>query len=66
MTQVTVMTGPERRRRWDDDVRNEILASAFSPRAVVAEVARRFSERADFLKLVEINLIFLNRSLSDI
>jgi Transposase len=66
MTQVTVMTRPERRRRWDDDVRNEILASAFSPGAVVAEVARRFSERTYFLKLVEINVIFLNRSLSDI
>jgi transposase len=42
MTQVTVMTGPERRRRWNDDIRNEILAAAFSPGAVVAEVARRF------------------------
>jgi transposase len=42
MTQVLVMTGPVRRRRWDNGVRNEILAAAFSPGAVVAEVARRF------------------------
>jgi hypothetical protein len=46
--QVTVMTGPERRRQWDDDVRNEILASSFSPGAVVAEVARRFDVASKF------------------
>ncbi len=42
MNHMTVLTGPERRRRWDDDVREQILAEAFSPGAIVADVARRF------------------------
>ena len=39
---MTLLTGPERRRRWDDDVRERILAEAFSPGATVSDVARRF------------------------
>lgn len=42
MSQVTVLTGPERRRRWSEAERVAILAEAFSPGGVVAEVARRF------------------------
>lgn len=42
MSQMTLLTGPERRRRWNDDVREQILAEAFSPGATVADVARRF------------------------
>lgn len=42
MAQMTVMTGPERRRRWDGDERGRILEAAFAPGAVVAEVARQF------------------------
>jgi transposase len=42
MTQVTLMTGPERRRRWSDQEQREILAAAFSPGAVVSDVSRRF------------------------
>ena len=34
---MTLLTGPERRRRWDDDVREQILAEAFSPGAIVAD-----------------------------
>ena len=41
MGQVTVFSGPERRRRWSDDERLRILAEAFSPGACVAEVCRR-------------------------
>lgn len=41
MGQVTVFTGPERRRRWSDEERLRILAEAFSPGACVAEVCRR-------------------------
>lgn len=40
--QMTVFTGPERRRRWSEDDRQRVLAAAFSPGAVVTEVARRF------------------------
>lgn len=42
MAQVTVMTGPQRRRRWSDAERVEILEAVFAPGAVVADVARQF------------------------
>ena len=42
MGQITVMSGPERRRRWSHDERLQILRDAFSPGACVAEVARRY------------------------
>ncbi|EZP83428.1 MULTISPECIES: IS66-like element accessory protein TnpA [Sphingomonadaceae] len=41
MGQITVFSGPERRRRWNDEERQEILNEAFAPGACVAEVARR-------------------------
>jgi transposase len=42
MSQITVLTGPERHRRWREDERRTILAAAFAPGASVAEVARRY------------------------
>jgi transposase len=42
MTQITLLKGPERRRRWSDDKRRRILAAAFTPGAVVATVSRQF------------------------
>ena len=42
MTQITLLTGPERRRRWSADERRRILAAAFAPGAIVADVARQF------------------------
>lgn len=41
MPHVTVMTGAERRRRWGDEERAQILEAACAPGAVVADVARR-------------------------
>jgi len=41
MGQITVFSGPERRRRWSDEERLQILAEAFSPGACVADVCRR-------------------------
>ena len=41
MGQITVFSGPERRRRWSNEERLQILTEAFSPGACVAEVARR-------------------------
>jgi transposase len=41
MGQVTVFSGPERRRRWSDEERLQILTEAFSPGACVAQVCRR-------------------------
>jgi transposase len=41
MGQVTVFSGPERRRRWSEEERLQILSEAFAPGACVAEVCRR-------------------------
>jgi transposase len=42
MAHVTLMTGPERRRRWSSEERRQILTTAFAPGAVVADVSRQF------------------------
>lgn len=42
MTQVTLLTSPERRGRWSPAERETILAAAFAPGSVVADVARQF------------------------
>jgi transposase len=39
--QVTVFSGPERRRRWSDEERLQIVAEAFAPGARVADACRR-------------------------
>jgi transposase len=39
---MTVISGPERRRRWSAAEREEIVLASFAPGAVVAEVARDF------------------------
>ncbi|MEW5999835.1 MAG: IS66-like element accessory protein TnpA [Pseudomonadota bacterium] len=41
MGQVTVFSGPARRRRWSDEERLQIVAEAFAPGARVADVCRR-------------------------
>ena len=42
MTQVTVLTGRDRRRKWNLDDRRRILTMAFAPGAVIADIAREF------------------------
>jgi transposase len=42
MSQITLLTGPERRRRWPEEDRHRILAAAFAPGAIVLNVARQF------------------------
>lgn len=42
MAHVTLMTGPERRRRWGEDERRRILEAAFAPGAIVADISRQF------------------------
>ena len=49
MAQITLLTGPERRRRWSDDERQRILVAAFAPGAVVADVARQFEVSASLI-----------------
>ena len=41
MARVQVITGVERRRRWSQDQKRAMVAAAFAPGAVVADVARR-------------------------
>lgn len=41
MSQITVFSGPERRRRWSEEDRFRILTEAFAPGACVSDVARR-------------------------
>ncbi len=41
MGQITVFSGPERRRRWNDEQRLQILNEAFAPGACPTDVARR-------------------------
>lgn len=40
MGQVSVITGPERRRRWSDEQKIALVGAAFAPGANVAEAAR--------------------------
>ena len=41
MSQVTVFSGAERRRRWSLEEKRALVEAAFAPGAVVADVARR-------------------------
>lgn len=41
MVQVSVLTGPERRRRWSEAQKLELVAQAFGPGGSPAETARR-------------------------
>lgn len=41
MAQIHVLTGPERRRHWSLEQKRAIVAAAFTPGAIVADVARR-------------------------
>lgn len=43
MSQISVVMGPERRRRWRDEEKVAILAEAFAPGAIVADVSRRLN-----------------------
>jgi transposase len=42
MSQVIVITGRDRRRKWGSEERGRILAAAFAPGAVISSVARQF------------------------
>lgn len=41
MSQITLVTGPERRRRWSDEDKQRILEEAFGPGGNAADAARR-------------------------
>ncbi len=42
MSQVTVITGRDRRRKWGSEERRRVLDAVFAPGAVISQVARRF------------------------
>ena len=42
MSQITLLTGPERRRRWPEEERQKIVTAAFGPGTSVAAVARQY------------------------
>jgi transposase len=41
MSQITVISGPERRRIWTDEQKRQLVAAIAAPGANVAEIARR-------------------------
>jgi transposase len=41
MAKFDVFGGPERRRRWSEEQKRALVATAFAPGAIVSEVARR-------------------------
>ena len=41
MARFELFSGPERRRRWSEEQKRSVVAAAFAPGAIVAEVARR-------------------------
>ena len=49
MSTVTVLSGPERRRRWSASEKARIVAASYAPGATVAEVARRHDVHPNLL-----------------
>ena len=49
MSQVTIISGVERRRVWTDDQKHALVAAACEPGASVAEIARRADLQASQL-----------------
>jgi transposase len=43
MSQMSVIMGPERRRRWRPEEKLAVVAEAFAPGATVADVSRRLN-----------------------
>jgi transposase len=41
MARVEIITGPDRRRSWSEEQKRAIVAAAFAPGAIVADIARR-------------------------
>src|SRR5438067_13725594 len=50
MGQISVLTGPERRRRWSEDERCRIVAEAFAPGSCVAQERETLSRSSEVLK----------------
>jgi transposase len=51
MTQATVLTGPERRRRWSAAEKVRMVEESLAPGSRVTEVARRYDAHPNLLHL---------------
>jgi transposase len=49
MSQVQVLTGPERRRSWSDEQKRAIVEATLAPGAVVSHVARQADVHASLI-----------------
>jgi transposase len=45
MAKFQLLSGPERRHRWSEEQKRAVVAAAFAPGAIVAEMARRADVR---------------------
>jgi transposase len=64
MTQVTVLTGRDRRRIWSLEDRNRILMAAFAPGAVISEIARQFDVASSMIYKWRRQAVAANRALA--
>ena len=64
MTQVTVLTGRDRRRIWSLEDRNRILMAACAPGAVISEIARQFDIASSMIYKWRRQAVAANRALA--
>ena len=64
MTQVTVLTGRDRRRNWSLEDRDQILTAACAPGAVISEIARRFDIASSMIYKWRRQAVAANRALA--
>jgi transposase len=64
MTQVTVLTGRDRRSNWSLDDRHRILTAAFAPGAVISEIARQFDIASSMIYKWRRQAVAANRALA--
>jgi transposase len=64
MSQVTVITGRERRRKWGSEERRRILAASFAPGAVISNVARQFDVASSMIYKWRRQALAANRALA--
>jgi transposase len=64
MTQVTVLTGRDRRRIWSLEDRNRILMAACAPGAVISEIARQFDIASSMIYKWRRQALAANRALA--
>jgi transposase len=51
MSQMSVVMGPERRRRWRPEEKLAVVAEAFAPGAIVSDVSRRLNVATSLIYL---------------